>query len=277
MDSTRRTTQAAPPDLATELRKVWRLATAPLRALPHFIIAGAPKCGTSSLYDLLTSHPDLRRAARKEPTNFVHYPRSALRSRMHMPLLAAGGLSGEASVEYFTHPDAPASIHAVVPDVRFIFMLREPVARAWSDHQMYLKAGQSPGDFGTLVRQSIRWLSDPDLTPLIEAAEVRAMNPVRFVSTGMYVRHLKRWLAQFQRAQMIFITTDELREAPSETCNRLFDFLGVSPHEIPDLPSAREGAYSATPPDDVAEELSAFYDSVNAGLSEMTGTSIPWH
>jgi len=265
------------PDLPAELEKAWRLASAPLRTLPQFIIAGAAKCGTSSLYDLLTSHPDIRRAARKEPTNFIHYPGSSLRSRMHLPFRAAGGISGEASVEYFTHPAAPESIKAVVPEVRLIFVFREPVSRAWSDYQMYVKAGQSPGDFAEIVRQSVRWLSDPTLAPLVRAAEVRAINPVRFVSTGMYVRHLERWFEHFPKSQMVFVTSDALRTDPAQTCNRLFEFLDVGPHQPADLKSAREGGYADAPPSDIGQELSTFYRSANASLSEMTGIPIPWH
>jgi len=267
---------ATAPDIQAEILKAWRLGTSPLRMFPSFIIAGAAKCGTSSLYDLLMSHPDLHRAARKEPTNFIHYPGSALRSRMQMPFRFVGGACGEASVEYFTHPEAAESIKAVVPKVRLIFVLREPVSRAWSDYQMYVKAGRNLGAFGDLVSREIRWLSDPELEPLVQAAEVRAINPVRFVSTGMYVKHLRRWFGQFERNQMTFVFSDDLKQQPVETCHRLFDFLGVSKHDVPSLPPAREGGYESSPPESAVEELSAFYRSANADLSEMIGIPVPW-
>ncbi|NDG70128.1 MAG: hypothetical protein EBY32_02275 [Proteobacteria bacterium] len=72
-------------DIQREASKIWRLATAPLRRLPDFLIPGAPKCGTSSLFDLIMFHPEARRGLRKEPTNFIHYPTSVLRSRMNQP------------------------------------------------------------------------------------------------------------------------------------------------------------------------------------------------
>ncbi|MGC1481848.1 MAG: hypothetical protein WA771_15220, partial [Chthoniobacterales bacterium] len=62
------------------------MGTAPFRAMPSFVIVGAPKCGTSSLYDDLVSHPEVRRGARKEPTNFLHYPGSRLRAAMNYPV-----------------------------------------------------------------------------------------------------------------------------------------------------------------------------------------------
>ena len=62
------------PDIKAELIKAWRLGTAPFRTLPDFILPGAPKCGTSTMYDCIAAHPQVQRATRKEPTNFIHYP-----------------------------------------------------------------------------------------------------------------------------------------------------------------------------------------------------------
>jgi len=123
------------PNLSFELEKAWRLATAPLRPLPSFAIAGAPKCGTSTLYDYLATLPGVRRGARKEPTNFLHFPGSRLRAAMNYPIRLPGQdfIVGDGSVEYFTDPRGPRNVHDVVPDIRLIFILRDPVKRAWSD------------------------------------------------------------------------------------------------------------------------------------------------
>lgn len=263
------------PDLPAEFRKLWRLGTAPLRSLPRFIIGGAAKCGTSSLYDLITAHPAVRRASRKEPTNFVHSPGSALRSRMHMPL-GRGSFSGEASVEYFMHPDAPRSIRAVIPEVRLIFLLRDPVDRAWSDYQMYVQAGQSPGDFTEITRRAMNWLGDPSLAPLVEAAEVRAVNPVRIVSIGMYARHLRRWFGQFSREQMLFLFSTELEEDPTGTAARVFTHLGLPQTPVTSPARARGGTYSREAPAEAAAALSEFYRSANEELSEMIQRKVPW-
>ena len=110
--------------ISRELSKAWCLGTAPLRALPDFLIPGAPKCATSSVYDLIALHPEVRRSWRKEPTNFVHYGKSALHARMNHPLRLGRFLCGDASVEYFFHPEAAAN--AAEEDTAWI----EAVAKA---------------------------------------------------------------------------------------------------------------------------------------------------
>ena len=134
-----------------------RVLTAPARALPDFVILGAQKAGTTSLYAYLCAHPDVRAAARKEVHYFdLNYARGATWYRSMFPLAAGlarerrGGrrvLVGEASPYYLFYPLAAERAGAVVPSAQLIVLLRDPVERAWSHYRHEVKAGREPLEF----------------------------------------------------------------------------------------------------------------------------------
>lgn len=269
------------PDISAELFKAWRLGTAPLRMLPDFILAGAPKCGTSTMYDCIAAHPAVARATRKEPTNFLHYPTSALRSRMYFPfrfekIWRGEFLTGEASVEYFTHPDAPKNIHGVVPDVKLVFMFREPVARAWSDYQMFVRSGHDKGDFPTVVHQSIRWLNDTNLQPLLSSSLRNSFGPLRYLANSLYWPNVQRWLAQFKRDNCLFLVSEDFFSDPQGETNRVYRHLGLPEVKLPEIPIARMGDYKEQLDGVLKAELNAFFAPHNNKLAEFLGRDLPW-
>ena len=261
-------------DINRETVKAWRLATAPLRRIPDFLIPGAPKCGTSSLYDLIALHPHVRRGWRKEPTNFIHYPTSHLRSRMNQPFALGSFVCGEGSVEYFFHPDAPFHAANIVPRAKLIFLLRDPVARAWSEYRMFVRSGHEKEDFGFVVRRAMRWLSDPDARPLCEAASRASFNPVRYVRCGMYAELIERW--PFPREQVLISFAEDLFERPQEVARSVYSFLGLPDHEPDSFPHARDSGNRSMPPVDVVAELREFYAPHDARLRGFLGRELPW-
>lgn len=266
------------PDLRFEIDKAWRLATAPLRALPSFVIAGAPKCGTSTLYDYLTQLPHVRRGARKEPTNFVHYPGSRLRAAMNYPIRLPGQnfIVGDGSVEYFANPHAPASVRDIVPEARLIFLLRDPVCRAWSDYQMFRKFGSDTADFSASARAAMKWLDDPSVLPLVDAAACRAHHPARYLLCGWYARALERWFGVFPREQCLVLISEELFTDPLLTMPEVFRHLGLDGLEAPSLPRARDGGYAGNMPPETERELREFFAPRNRALADLLGRKLPW-
>ena len=264
-------------DIQREATKIWRLATAPLRRLPDFLIPGAPKCGTSSLFDLIMLHPQARRGLRKEPTNFIHYPTSVLRSRMNQPLGLGRFLCGDGSVEYFFHPDAPANAAAIVPNAKLIFLLRDPVERAWSEYRMFVKSGHERADFTASIQKAVQWLSNPDLQPLVESASRNSFNPVRYVRCGMYVQLLEAWEKSFSKNNTLVLFAEDFFSSPSETAKQVYSFLGLRPHVSNSWPHARDGDSKEQPPREAMQILREFYRPHNEHLSRMLGKQLPWH
>ncbi len=264
------------PSLCCEIDKAFRLATAPLRKLPDFVIAGAPKCATSSLFDALCCHPDVRRGGMKEPTNFIHYPGSVLRSKMHQPFFWQARVSGEGSVEYFAHPEAPANVADVLPAARVLFVLREPVARAWSDFRMFVRSGHETQSFEERVEAAVRWLSDPSASDLCEAANRLVFNPLRYVRCGMYAAVLENWWRSFPREQTLVVFSEELVAEPAHGMEKICTFLGLRPFRLDELPKARVAEKGANPSPRAVDLLKTFYERENQRLSELLGRTLPW-
>jgi len=264
------------PDLRAELTKAWRLLTAPLRRLPDFILPGAPKCGTSSLFDLVALHPDVRRGWKKEPTNFIHYPTSVLRSRMNQPFASGRFLCGEGSVEYFFHPDAAGHCASIVPEARIIFMLRDPVARAWSEYRMFVKSGHEKEDFGVVVRRAMQWLSDPDKAPLCESALRSSFNPIRYVCCGMYAAMMEKWLRCFPRDRVLIVFSEDYFERPAVVCRKVYEFLKLRDFQPDSYPHARDSGNRSRPEPEISAELRAFYAPYDKALRLLVDNPLPW-
>ncbi|MEO8206389.1 MAG: sulfotransferase [Chthoniobacterales bacterium] len=264
------------PDLKREFTKAWRLLSAPLRVLPDFILPGAPKCGTSTMYDCIAAHPEVRRADRKEPTNFIHYPTSTLRSRMHFPFRGGKFITGEASVEYFTHPDAPANIHAILPHAKLIFLFRDPIQRAWSDYQMFVRSGHEMEPFPVVARQAMKWLNDPECRPLVSSSLRNSFGPVRYLAAGLYWLQAMRWLDYFDREDCLFLLSEDFFADPKAVTSQVYRHLGLPAWELPQIPAARTGGYKERIDAGIETELKSFFAPYNKTLAEFLGRELPW-
>ena len=117
-----------------------------MRPLPDFLVIGAQKSGTTSFFHYIAQHPKIFDHKAKELHFFdLHYGRGAAWYRSQFPLLASvkkDSLVGEATPYYLCHPHAPKRIHGLVPDVKLIVLLRDPVDRAISHYFHEVKKGR---------------------------------------------------------------------------------------------------------------------------------------
>lgn len=266
------------PDLQAEFSKAWRLLTAPLRTRPVFLMPGAPKCGSSSLFDALLLHPGVRRGPFKEPASMIRYPGSEIRLRMNYPFVRPWKpwICGDASMEYWFHPEMPARAASMMPDARLIFIFREPVARAWSEYRMFRKSGHDHREFTATVTNAVRWLGDPSARDLCESALRQAYNPLRYVRCGMYAELLGKWWDHFPREQSLVFFLEELTGSPEEHLAKAWKHLGLAPVPVTGMPHARDGGGGEPAPVEAVRVLSEFYKPLNADLAALLGRELPW-
>ena len=272
--------------LQRDLRRDWRLLTSPFRVLPDFIIPGETKCGTTSFYHCLTQHPDVYAADVKEPRNFIDHPQSYLFCRCHYPLVSTKiyhktfrskrFLTGEASAEYLSQFNVPKNISSLLPHVKLIVLMRNPVFRAYSDYQMFRNAGTVSESFDQIVTQNIAWLSDPRLKPLIHAASQVVHNPIRYVMKGLYARNIKHWLRFFPKDQFMFIKSEDFFRDPQRILDEVFDFLGLRGFRYERFPKKRVGQYNAPMAEETMQRLLEFYRPHNEELYELLDKDFEW-
>lgn len=192
---------------------------------PNFLIIGAPRCGTTSLHDMLGQHPDIFMSAIKEPHFFAGldfpFPDNEILKITKDPAtyqaLFAGAddkLCGESSTYYLADPDAPRNIHTYNPDMKLIAVLRNPIERAYSHYLVFDRHGKQPQSFYEMVDE-----------------QVRSGGPLarNVVELGKYGSQLERYRQLFPAEQLLVLDFEELTRRPEAALTKILAFLQVDP------------------------------------------------
>jgi hypothetical protein len=195
--------------------------------LPNFLIVGAPKAGTTSLYDYLRPHPEIFMPYLKEPRffcyrgqeNHYYYP---VRTLAAYEALYDGVTTetaiGESSAFYFDVAGTAERIHAAIPDARIVVTLREPVQRSFSIYHMQ-------------ERDTGRHEGESFLQALTHDESIRKL----------YYPALKPYVDLFGRERIKVILFEELSDQTLATVQDLFGWLGVSRDFVPNLKVSNPG------------------------------------
>jgi hypothetical protein len=186
--------------------------------LPTFFIIGAAKAGTTALFFYLDLHPEVQMSSEKEPDFFADpdgylpFGRVSSLRRYERLFESASPVRGEASHTYSVYPlheGVPERIHALVPDAKFIYLVRDPIdrMRAWYIQNQSWQRPLAP-------REALGDIHDPRN---------------EYIAGGKYMSQIERYLAVFGRDQLLVVEQDELRTRRKEALGTVFDFLGAAP------------------------------------------------
>ena len=197
-----------------------------------FIVIGAQKSGTTSLWRYLEDNPALRMPPAKEapffsedayPDGFRAYMRALFKeapSGTTLGTVTPAYMHGAPGVAV---PDIANRIRATVPDIKLIALLRDPVERAFSAHRM---AVRDYGETRSFDRAVAELLDDAEL----ERARGGPLHTTSYVVAGEYGRILAAYSARFPREQIHVELTSDLEAEPEGVVARVCRFLGVEPH-----------------------------------------------
>ena len=259
-----------------------RMLDAPKRALPHFIIIGAQRGGTTSLYAYLCQHPDIHAAFVKEVGFFSQFFDRDMRwYRAHFPArksLAGGAVSGESSPDYIYFPQCAARIAETVPGVKLIALLRNPADRAVSAHALETRRGVEELPLAEAIyREETRLAS--------ERAKMES-NPIYWSETwrrfsykqrGLYAEQIERYLRHFHRDELLVLRSEDLFADPAATVKRVFDFVGVdSGFAPPDLRPRNAAPRPVDSDDAVRDYLTEYFKPHNARLEALLNMKFDW-
>ena len=195
---------------------------------PTFIIAGAPRSGTTWLYELLDRHPDVYMAkpARPEPKFFLVDELYALGVQHYFDTwfseAGAYAAAGEKTTNYLESSTAAERIYAHLPGVKVVFILREPVHRAYSNWAWSVMNGLETEDFETAIaKEEERERNVP--------ARLKYARPHAYFSRGLYANLLRPYLRRFSRDQVLCLKFDDIVRNPCELAVRLHRFIDVTP------------------------------------------------
>ncbi len=225
------------------------------QGLPDIIIGGAPRSGTTYLCHVLERHPEAFVA-----TPFIPEPKICMTPALGGPedyraryrALFAGAAPGQILVEktsyYLENEDSFERLRYAVPDSKFIFIVREPLARAWSNYLWSRKNGLEKLPFEEALQLEGR---RPNPLP----AERAYARPFAYLARGRYGLFARRYLEAFGRSRVLFLLYEDIALRPAELYESLRRFCGIAPR--PEVMSqvgvinATEEAGIALPPDEV--------------------------
>ncbi|MFT7823745.1 MAG: sulfotransferase [Sulfurimonas sp.] len=197
--------------------------------LPNFIIVGAPKSGTTSLYHYLSGHPEVFMSNPKEVNFFsgneiqaqgLFYDSFQVHSVAEYETLfekaEEAKAVGEGSVSYLFYPHTPKKIHKLLPNVKIIILLRNPLDRGYSHYLMDYRLGLVSLSYDEIVHKSG---SHKNIDLYYQ----------QYVELGLYYEQVKRYLDLFGPEQVKIYFQDDLHKNTENIVQNLFTFLEVNP------------------------------------------------
>ena len=209
--------------------------TSRLRPLPDFIIIGVGRAGTTALYSYLIQHPLIVAASTDNNESVAdlhffeyiisnniqwyksHFPISFSKSNNHKNSF----ITGEYTSTYMYHPHVPKRIFNLLPKIKLIVILRNPIDKAYSTYQQQFQFGEYTTSFEDF----------PELnSDNYDFENFVAQNIIRH---GIYADYLETWLKIFDRKQILILNSNDLKKSTNETLHRVFKFLNISNYLTP--------------------------------------------
>jgi len=253
----------------------------PPRLKPAFIIIGAQRAGTTSLYSYLTAHPLIAPAATKEVHFFdVHYGRGTDWYWEQFPVASeAGMITGEASPYYLFHPLVPERIAALLPEVKLIVLLRNPIDRALSHHQHESRRGKEVRPFTDAVAvQTERLRSEAERIAREPGYRSTVHQWHSYRCRGRYLEQIEQWLPHFPRRNFLPLLSERFYADPSTSLRQVTDFLQLPPmppKRIVNYEKHNRASYPGMP-SAVRQELAEYYRPHNSRLATFLGEDPGW-
>lgn len=246
--------------------------------MPGLIIPGAMKAGTTSLFRYLEGHPQLAPAARKEVHYFDHHfhrgPAWYRRQFRTMRWTTSGTarIACESSPYYMFEPRVPARVHDLVPDVKLVFLLRDPVERAFSHYHNNRRLGREPLDFeAALDAEDDRTLAEEER---LRADPTHVSEPHRLYSyrrRGLYAEQLLRWQSCFAAEQILVVDSRQLFADPAAVVAEVLRFAGLAPWQPRSLAARNEGRHGDAMSARARRRLEAFFAPHEERLRRLIG------
>lgn len=266
----------------------FRYFTNGFRVFPSFIIAGFPRCGTTSLYNYLILHPSIVPAQRKEirffnqnfgiglnwyklffPTSFSKYK---LNNKFRKDFMA-----GDGSGTYVHHPLSPIRIKNSIPDVKIIILLRNPIERAYSQYYHNSKQGIESLSFEKAIENESKRIEGEWERMKKEKGDYSfKYHNFSYLSAGIYVDILKPWLETFSEKQILILGSEDMNESPQKIFNKTITFLNLLSYDFSKF--ERYNFYDDRPSmsNQMKKKLYEFFKPHNLRLYKFLGRNFNW-
>ena len=231
----------------------FRGLTSPLRVLPDFIVIGVGRGGTTSLYNYLDQHNCIQKSSYDEIGFFddnyhlgTNWYRSMFPTKYEkQKIIQKFGkfLTYDVTPWYIRRPWVANRIKTLLPSVKIIAVLRNPVDRAYSHYHLTSREKGLTKSFEEIVEDDIQKINNYDNRLKNSEEYYRNFVQNSHIARGFYSEQLENWLTIFNKKNILIISSEDLAKNTQETMDSIFDFLNLDNQTIPNLQKVNVGKY----------------------------------
>ena len=195
---------------------------------PNFLIIGAARSGTTTLYNCLKKHPLIYLPKNKRPEPHFFLKNKEFKKGYEYYIgkyffnSSLNQIKGEASTSYLFQKYVPSRIYKYIPNCKFIIMLRNPVERAISNYLFTYNNGIETLDFDKAIRNENKRIKNPK--NIFE----KEVQPFAYLKRGLYYNQISNYLKYFKRKQFHFIIFDNFILNPNRELKAVLEFLNLN-------------------------------------------------
>lgn len=270
--------------IATSINKIYYNISSPFRLEPSFLIIGAARSGTTSLYEYLIQHPQVLPAAGKEVYFFdkkfhkgINWYKSFFPFKWKKSKLKnLKPITGEATPRYLHYPHCPKRVHSFFPKIKLIVLLRDPIDRAFSHYQMEREHEHESLSFEKSIEEEDLRIKN-ELKRMIKNENYYSVDFYRksYKTRGIYVTQLQNWFKYFPREQFLIIKSEDFYKEPEKIYKQVLDFLNLPPFKLNIYKQYKMRKYT-TMKSETKILLKDFFQSYNEQLSILIGKNFRW-
>jgi len=245
-----------------------------MNSLPDFIIIGAQRCGTTSVYNYIITHPKIATVSTKELHFFdVNFSKGL---DWYKSQFSHDKVIGEASPYYIFHPHCPKRIFKAIPTVKIIAILRNPIDRAYSHYWHEVRVGKEDLTFEKAIdSENARLEGEVEKMMKDEAYYSLSHQHFSYLTRGRYIEQIKEWYNLFEKKQILVLSSEEFFLNPMKSLNLVYDFLDLPCHKLEKFKIFNKGN---TPQmeNKTRSFLSEYFKEHNQKLFEYLGKHFDW-
>jgi hypothetical protein len=260
-----------------------RQITSDIRITPNFLVIGATRSGTTSLYNYLVSHPNIMPAFKKEVHFFdFNYSKGLSWYKANFPIKVLTkvkrfqSITGEATPYYIYHPHVPKRVFDTLPDVKLIALLRNPIDRAFSHYKRNIGRKVESLSFEDAINVEEDRLNG-ELEKMMEDETYYSPNlhAFSYLSMGRYYEQLQRWLKLFSKEDLLILRSEDFFINSGTVYKQIIDFLDLPSFELKKYDVYNYGSYEKMN-EDTRESLKRYFKPYNNELKRKMSLDIKW-
>ena len=267
------------------LKRNYFIITSSVRVLPDFLIIGAKRCGTTSLFSHLPEHPSISKSHHDNMGFFndnfhlgINWYKSFFPTITHKERIQkkyGKFLAFDVTTTYMENKTTAENIKKTKPDMKIIVLLRNPIDRAYSQFNVSVKEKTEQLNFEEAISEEICRLKPEIINTEKQELQRFPKNHRHYIKKSLYAMQLRPWFDIFPKENILALSTEEFKENDEKIYKEIFNFLNIPYIRITNKKQMEKGEYLPMN-ENSRQTLSQFFKEHNDELFELIGKKFDW-